>query len=388
MRSATCVLAACLLTAGCAGTDRDVQPFRTPSLSGTGLEYYWEAPIPTDADETVRRLWRLDEMVYCLTDRRRLIAMDARTGLVRWSYRIEQAPEPIFRPYHPAEPVSLPIRSPGKREVRTFDAVMINTLSRLVILDRADGSEIRDLTLTFTASTGGAADGENFYAGAVSGRYHAFDYDVGVDTWVLSTGAIIQAPPELHARNLYVASEDDKLYATRRGLRPKKVWIATLGASVVAPFHVDNDGCYVAAEDGKIHAFDTFSGEPLWEPFACNARLTSPIQAGPRALFQHAENNVLFAVDARTGRLLWKAPGGLRVLANMDGKVYVLDVDRKLRVYSEELGELQASVPVTGLDVFLANTTAPAIYAATAGGKLFCIRPEGTDPLTPKTLAE
>ncbi|MBS3733783.1 MAG: PQQ-binding-like beta-propeller repeat protein [Phycisphaerae bacterium] len=391
MRSvATCVLAACILSGGCTyptGMDHagSSQP---PSLAGTGLTYYWHTPLPTHGGERVERLWRLDELVYALTDQRLLIAVDARVGKVLWSYRIEHAPEPIFSPCHPEAPIKLPMRSAGSREVRECDAVLINTIGHLIVLDRSNGEPLRDMPLTFTANTGGAANGKNFYAGAVGGNYHAFDYDVGADSWVLSTSATIRVPPVLDGNRLYVGSEDDKFYATRIGLRPDKRWIATLGGSIIAPFHVGPVGCYVPCEDGSVYAFDNANGEPLWPAYVCHEALSSPIQAGDQTLFQRAENDVIFAINRRNGRLRWKTTGARSVLANMNDMAYVLDNAHKLRIYTEELGESQAIVPLTGLDVFLSNTTVPAIYATGTDGNLYCIRLESAEPLTARMLAD
>ena len=387
------VLAAGLLAAGCGapgggpGAGGSADDFQPPSLAGTGLSHYWQAPLPIDPGETIERLYHLDEKIYLLTSDRDLIAVDARTGLAQWVYRIGYELEEIFDPCHPIEQVSLPVDTPDGREVKFFDAVMINTVSRLIILDRSDGTEIRDLSFrTFTANAGGSADAKHFYVGSVSGLYYAFDYGMRVPSWRLKTEEMISAPTVVDGKYVYVGSEDGHLYASEVSLRPEKVWIHEMGGAVVSRFIVNRTGCFVPCMDGRVYGLDFATGESIWEaPYAYEKPMVGPILVGENSLFQRSEDGKLHVLDMRTGRLLWTQPDVQKVLANMDELVYTLAPGPELRVYSEDLGEEEIAVPLDGLELFLANSTVPAIYAV-GGRKLHCIRPESAERLTPEML--
>lgn len=68
--------------------------------------------------------------------------------------------------------------------------------------------------------------------------------------------------------------------------------------------------------------------------------------------------------------------------------VYVLTLDRKLHVIHEALGQEKLTLPMTGLDLFARNAAKDAIYAATRGGKLVCIRAASAGHLTPEMLED
>lgn len=351
-------------------------------LAGAGLQYYWHQALDLPDGEEIDRLWLLDENLYCLTDRNRLLAVDAARGLLKWSYVVADPGQTVFPPTH-SDQVPLSDKVEGIAEMLSteqreppppFDAVLINTLSNVVVLNRANGVCKRDIRFSFAAHTGGAAHGLFFYVCSARGWYYAIRLPEAIVGWWLTTDDIISAPPVFYNSRLYVAGEDGGLYANDVGTKGRRIWRQQMIGPVTAPFHVDARGCFIPCEDRRIYAFDALTGAPLWEPFVCEGPLRCGVQVGANTLFQYADRDQLYAINLVNGAKRWSRPDGRRVLTVIDGTVYLLDDAGKLLVLDEVTGTLMTSLPLTGMELFASNVKAPAVYTATRDGQVFCIR--------------
>ena len=73
-------LSLCLgFIAGCAEPEIETMPLA--ALSEAGLHYYWEFDLQLVGNESISRLERIDENLYCVTDSNRLIVIDAARGV-------------------------------------------------------------------------------------------------------------------------------------------------------------------------------------------------------------------------------------------------------------------------------------------------------------------
>jgi len=411
---AVCLLA-CTLSAGCrqlAKPSASPVPARRAVLVGkdvlaeAGLEYYWRFRLKLNSGERIARVYRLDGNFYCVTNRRRLIAVDAQRGVPKWAYVIGRKGEAIFRPAH-GDGVALRDQRDGMLEMlhpkrakppAKFDAVMINTISSLNVLDRTTGRQVRVIDLGFAANTGGATDGINFYAASTKGHYHAIRLDAEVETWTMSTSDVITAPVEYYDNVVYVGSHDKSMCAAVGRLHRKLLWRRDFGAPIASQFHVDRRGCFLGTLNGQIHLLDRTTGKRIkipdkeikafkdWGPFVCNGQIMDPIQVGKKTIFQRARQDKFYAINISTGEPRWTHPDGRVVLAVIAGDVYLLDKNRILLIVDEGTGKIKTSVPMTGGELFVPNTSLPAIYGAARDGMLCCIRPKGSGHLTAKML--
>jgi len=391
------VAAACTALAGCwrvqeAGEFAGV--VHPTVLAKADLQYFWNMEVDLDPGERICELFRLDENLYFLSDRNRLIAVDARIGAPKWSYVVADAGQPVFRPVHvdrlflSKKPVGIaemlqPALSP---KMAPFDAVLINTLSYALVLNRSDGTLVRKIDFEFPANVGGTCDGAMFYVGSTQGRYYAISMAEGIQTWAMSAGDMISVPIALFGKEIFVASRGGALQSSQAGKARLLMWKQELDGPITAAFHVDERGCFVPCDDGRLYAFDAIAGRKLWDPFLCQGPLRDPVQVAQNTIFQFARGDRFYAINLVNGSRRWDMPEGRLVLGVMNGVVYVLDNTRTLRVVDEMLGKVQTAVPMTGFDLFLGNTTAPAIYTATADGHLFCIRPISAGHLTTAML--
>jgi len=368
-------------------------------LAKMGLEYYWRStPMPIDRNggEKLSQLWRLDENVYALSSQNRLIAVDAVTGRLKWYYTVAGPSIQVFSPCHAngvvvdveagQQVLSGAIRDP---KVKMVDAVVINTLSTAVVIDRTTGKLVRKLDLPFAANSPGASDGDFLYVGSVKGWYHAVRLCDGLVQWTRSTDDMISAAPVWRTGRLAVASQDGRLYMIQPGVTTqKRLWTQPTDGPLNAGFVVDDRGCFVPSQDYKLYAFDLVTGEELWTPFRTQGPLRRAVQVGQRSAFQYAEGDRFYAIDIGNGRKRWEMPDGEMVLGASGQHVFVLNSKHRLLKVHESLGRTEVAVPLVGFDLFVPNAASDAIYAGTEDGRLACLRPPGAGKLTVDTLTK
>ncbi len=378
---------------GCRG-EKIIPPVHGDVLQKAGLQYYWRLKLGLSKKETVTWTIQLDENLYCLTSTNRLITIDAATGLMKWSHQVANKNQMVFPVAH-ADNMLLGEKVAGLKEILSgatdenltpFDAVLVNTLSYVLIMDRANGRVYRKIPFDFPANTTGASDGTYFYVGSTRGWYYAMKLREAAKVWWLDAHDMIAAPLKYHDGRIYVATEGGSLIATDVTQRGTKLWTKKLGGAVTAEFHVDSRGCFVGCDDQRIYAFDPATGDALWEPFIAQAPLCDPIHVGENTVFQLARGDKFYAIDLTTGKERWSHRDARKILGVFNGNVYLLTAARSLLIVDEMLGTVKTSLPLSGWELFAGNVSSPGIYVATRRGDLGCIRTTGAEYITPEML--
>ena len=87
-----------------------------------------------------------------------------------------------------------------------------------------------------------------------------------------------------------------------------------------------------------------------------------------------------------TGELRWSSDDDRRVLAVIDKNVYLLDKDNRcVRAVNQSNGQPAfggSLCEMLDLNIFIDNTTTGSIYSASDDGRVICIKPISTKPLT------
>ncbi|MHC4985430.1 MAG: hypothetical protein ACYTFO_04665, partial [Planctomycetota bacterium] len=119
-------------------------PQVTSALADLDLKVYWRIDADLEPYETILRMVRLDEKLYCITNQNRLIAIDAMRGVRVWRHQVADRDQPLFDPIH-ADDMTIPdhvlgidgLLDPTDLDVaRPYDGVMINTQTHLTLIDR------------------------------------------------------------------------------------------------------------------------------------------------------------------------------------------------------------------------------------------------------------
>ena len=238
-------------------------------LAKGGLQYYWPCQVNLQRGESIDRLYQLDENLYCITDRNRLIAVDALTGVEKWNFQVASPEQTVFRPSH-ADDIVLPDKVSGMSEIldstrveetAPFNAVMINSLNYAFVLNRKNGRVVRSIELGFAANTGGTTDvhGRIYVVGSTTGKFYGIRLQEDVRAWIEGTDGLLTSPIERLGMHAFVAGEDKVFRVTRMG-EGEQEWSTRLAGPVTAPFFVDNRGAFIPCEDNRIYAFSPLSG--------------------------------------------------------------------------------------------------------------------------------
>lgn len=355
------------------------------------LGVHWELPLELTGRDEIDRLFLVDDMLYCLTRENLLLAIDAERGYVLWSHRVAPEGEKVFAPIHQdgmsitPEPATISdlLEPENVERLPLFDATIINSVAKIMVFRRDTGEIIRDLPLKFAANTGCASDGSQVYIGAANGLARGVKIESGTHTWGLATGGGLFVAPRVHGGMVFVGALE-RFHAVRTlsvtAYEPQ--WSQQLNnGHVMGQFHVDARGCFVPSTNNSLYAFSPYTGLPVWKRFICESPLDAPVQVGERTIFQRSRKGILYALDVTNGSLRWSLADARMVLGVHQGAVYVLDDHQNLRVVDEVLGTERASLPLSGLDVYVGNVSGPAVYAASQAGTIICLRPDGEDAL-------
>jgi len=411
------VLAAtlCLIAAGC-GPQASMSSGLTHDsvLAKAGLHNYWQLDLQLPRGERLVKLVLIEENLYCLTTSNYLLAVDAATGVRKWSRKVAKKGVKIFPPCHGAAVAVDPnyvdvdkVRFPPAPEaLPARDLVFVNTPDYVLALDRMTGQEVRNIRFdahmpsSFVANTGGSCDGTFFYVGTTNGEVQAVRVNEGVVAWSYPAGSIMSAAPRClapaGAPRVYATDGDGDYFILKAGpeamaLWPalaSRRWSAMAGASL-AQFHVDDRAVFIPCVNQRLYAFGLSGGDPIWW-FTTKGQLLDDIQVSENSVFQYARGDRFYAIDPTSGKQRWSLRRGRRVLAAMPSQgaptVYLVDSARNLLVVDEILGKVQASIPLTGVNLFADNTSATAIYIGNTKGRLVCLRQIGAEHLTPDVL--
>lgn len=177
---------------------------------------------------------------------------------------------------------------------------------RLYALDLASGRmawnhPARD----WIESTPCAADGRIF-VGSRDGRLYALDARLGVERWQADLGSPLIATPLTDGRRVYVGTHGGAFVALD-AVTGAIVWRHDVGAAI------DGGACLadglIAFGDaaGKVHGLRVDDGSPAWPAVAiAGAIVAAPIRIGD-GIWGGTLDGKGFAVDARDGRVGWRA---------------------------------------------------------------------------------
>ena len=324
---------------------------------------YWQAELPLDEAETVRKAFLVDETIYLATDRGVLYAVHADIGTIRWSIRLGEAGTQIYKPCH----------------VRAFygkDLTLVITTGGAFYVDRESGDKVARAMLHELPTSAAVSDGVRFYVGGLNCRFYAYEFSKLQDRvavskrWEVATDGVLGSTPVLWSDLLFFASGDGKV---RCCLAEDKTgqWVFRADGGIKSDIVVDSTGVYFGSEDRSIYKLDVYTGKGLWRVRTPGIILTPPVLVG-EALYQKVEDNGVYAVDADSGEVLWKNPLlDLFVSAPEGGIIFRNNIGDLVRVHPQT-GQMISCVYAPQVEDALPNPQSGAMYLLDARGRILC----------------
>jgi outer membrane protein assembly factor BamB len=271
---------------------------------------------------------------YLTNNSGRLFALDVRTGKLKWSFRGRRcaaaSPAVVDDTVYQAFLNRLPCSARGGR----------GRDGELVALDARTGRVRWRRRIGPSESSPVVVNGL-VYVGDWNGNVYAFRARTGRTRWTFRTGDDVKGGVAVAGRRLYIGSYDGRLYAldARTG---RLLWRASaqgrLGgrgnfyATPVAAY----GRVYIGNTDGKVYSYGATSGRLRWSRHTGDYVYSSPAVWRQR-VYAGSHDKHLYCLDAATGRVRWRfrANGeisgsptvinGLVYFSTARGRTYALD---------------------------------------------------------------
>jgi outer membrane protein assembly factor BamB len=230
-----------------------------------------------------------------------LAALDARTGRTLWHFRTGVVE-------------TSPLLAEGRVYFGSWDHRVYALEARTGRLDWsfATGDKVKG-GLAFARRT--------IFAGSYDGRLDALDATSGRLRWTAGDGALggLYATPSVAKGRVFVGSTNGRVYAFAAA-SGKLLWSIPTGGYVYSPAALAVATSYVGSLDHRLYALSQTTGRIRWT-FDAGAPISgAPTVLGGLVYFStcgscssfesNARARRTFAVDARTGRLVWRFPDG------------------------------------------------------------------------------
>ncbi|MCK9248771.1 MAG: PQQ-like beta-propeller repeat protein [Solirubrobacteraceae bacterium] len=164
------------------------------------------------------------------------------------------------------------------------------------------------------------------------------------ERWGMTSSVLLEFPPILCGRRLYVLRNDARLVAFHRR-SGRKAWTRRVGRLAASSPACAKGRLFVTILErgrgtkGLVAAYST-GGRRLWQRRLASRTESSPLLAGDKLIFGTEGGDVL-AMSPRTGRVLWRYRAGAPVkaaVARRDGLLYVGDYDGRMHAFTLSKG--------------------------------------------------
>jgi outer membrane protein assembly factor BamB len=230
-----------------------------------------------------------------------LIAIDERTGRTRWRF--------VAGPIE-----SSPLVVDNHVIVGSWDG-------KLYSLDVHTGRVSWSFATGGAVKGGPALSGHTVYFASYDGHVYAVDARTGRLRWrdEMPAGSAFYATPTLAYGRVYVGATDGTVYALAAG-SGRQLWARSLGSFVYSPAAVAGGRVYIGSYDHRLYALAPDTGLVLWSFDSRGPVSGAPTVLGRLVYFSSCgscsdyESNPrarrTYAVDGRTGRLVWSFSDG------------------------------------------------------------------------------
>jgi outer membrane protein assembly factor BamB len=156
------------------------------------------------------------------------------------------------------------------------------------------------------------------YVGSRDGKFYALDEASGAPRWAFKADAGITATAAVAGRVAYVQSDANTLYALdresgrviwRRSLGKTMPFVSAYPESGLADYWASSpmlyDGVlYIGGGDGAVHAVDAATGRDLWKRQTGGRVRATPATDGT-LVFAGSFDGIMYALDRKTGAVAW-----------------------------------------------------------------------------------
>jgi len=339
-----------------------LRPIVSPELSACGgLKIVWQNKLPIRKTENLDQLFIIGNRIYALSDHNYMVCLDRVKGNVIFS--------------RPVAPAGFPVVG-----LDLYRDELISIIgNKLVEIDPNTAIVNKAKYLEFSIVCPAVRNSSYFYVSGADRRLHVLHAENYVQVFQVA------AENESMITSI-IADERFVVFGTDAGNvisflpdRPKQLWQFDATDAIAGPIVQDGMSLFFACKDINVYRIDMVdltTAKLIWK-----YQMPAVLEKAPRVtrefVYQYARNEGLTAIDKQSGRFMWSLRQGADLLAETEGKAYVITNVRTLVAMDNTTGKKLYSVNFADVSRYATNTTDSKIYIADKPGRVACLEPAG-----------
>ena len=353
------LLALCVEADGRAA-DEELLPLVSPELLGHAkLKMVWQNKLPIRKAESLDQLSIIGNRIYALSDHNYMVCLDREKGNVIFS--------------RPVAPTGFPVVG-----LELYRDELISIIgNKLVEIDPNNGTENKAKYLEFSVACPAARNGSYFYVSGADRRLHVLHAENYVQVFEVAAENDSMITSIIADERFIVFGTDAGNVISIQPDKPRWLWQFDATDAIAGPIVRDGMSLFFASKDLHVYRIDMVDlmwARLIWK-YQMPGLLEKAPHVTPEVVYQYARNGGLTAIDKQSGQFMWLLQQGADLLAEAEGKAYVLTNVRTLVVMDNTTGKKLYSVNFAGVSRVATNTTDSKIYIADKRGRVACLEP-------------
>jgi len=325
-------------------------------LKPAELQIVWENKLAIETGESLEQLFVLNNRIYGLSNQNYVVGLNREKGNMIFSRYLADR--------------GFPVIGLGVYEDKLFSVAG----NKLVEIDPESGEERSAERLKFGVVCPASRNSSHFYIGGTDKRVHILRSKDKVQ--------VIEAAAENDsAITSIVADENSAIFATKAGNvisiavdRFTRQWQFKAAGGIAGPIVRDANSVFAASGDTNVYKLDARTGKLVWK-YQTGAMLERGPAVTEKCVYQYVRNEGLSAIDKESGKLVWQMAEGVDLLAESNGRAYVITKAGTLIVMDNKKAKQLYSVDLPNVSIYAVNTADSKIYIADKSGRIACLKP-------------
>jgi outer membrane protein assembly factor BamB len=335
-----------------------------------GLHRAWFAQIGIDSGRHRTQGWLLyQDRIYVATTAGTVHALDAGTGEAIWSVRVGRSDVPTLGP------------AASDRHLAVVSG------STLVLLDRHDGNIVWSRRAGSAPSASPAVSSSRVYVALLSGRVEAYQIDApDGPAWFSQSAGRPFMSPTVTSQSVSWSTDRGYLYVSQPE-PPNLMYRVEFNGNIIAAPTELKTFLLIGSMDNNLYCIDQSNGGEQWR-YATGCPMVNRPSAIEDRVYVTTQEQMLHALEAATGVLLWKSADISRFVAQGKARIYGLDRHGDLVVLDPKTGGRLGHMRLAGSlwggrgPIALSNDQSDRIYLINDHGLVQCFHEIGlTEPI-------
>ena len=311
-----------------------------------GYQVAWAGRV--DAVGHIRSVTVLDDLVIVVEEPNNMVtALSLRDGAFQWAYGIQDASSKLFRP------------------MRRESEIYVPSPTRMYTLSALDGSLKSVTDLDEVLACDPLLIDRTALCGSIDGTVYAHDVVSGFTTWRYDLTARIEAMPVEAGLNAFVADANGVYAMLSIYDDNHMLWRGRTFDAIRYPAAIDRLAVYVASQDQRLYALNRSNGREKWK-LPMDRRPAGPPVAIGLNVYLPVTGDEVWAVDSIEGGVKWTTTGTSGPVVGDEQRLLLADEDA-LRIIN----------PASGNEIATAKTKDLLTVIATPGNGVILVSEDG-----------